>query len=105
MLVWGAFTCGDGSRKGPEGFEEEDESLEVGFSGLIAKGLDSGEGVASLLFTSEDPRGGIVTSLASFLEIGIACKTGLAVDMEAPSCLDFEALLARRSCKLTLHQT
>lgn len=39
---------------------------------LMARGFDNGEGLASLLFASEDARGGMLTSLASFLAIGVA---------------------------------
>lgn len=92
MLLWGGFTCGLDSREGPEGLDAENESLEVAFSGLIAMGLDSGDGVVNLLYASEDPRGGIFTSLASLLAIGIACKIGPALVIEAPSCLDEDGL-------------
>ena len=44
-------------------------------SGLIVKGLERGEGFVSRLLASEEPRGGILTILASFLATGVACNT------------------------------
>lgn len=56
-----AFGCGEGGIG----------SWKDGDCGLVSMGLDRGDKVVSLLLGSEAPRGGILTSLASFFEIGV----------------------------------
>lgn len=77
------------------GFESTKESLDNVFSGLMVKGLDNGEGFASLLLASEEPRGGILTSLASFFKTGVACDTGLGGMVTATSRFDYQYRLAK----------
>lgn len=56
-----------------------DASLAGIISGLTDIGFDNGEGVVSLLFASDDPRAGMLTTFASFLAIGVAsCALELA---------------------------
>lgn len=50
------------------------ESFVGRFSGFIVIGRESGEGLVTLLLASEEPRGGILTSLASCLVAGVACN-------------------------------
>lgn len=58
-------------------------------SGLMAIGLDSGEGVVSLLLASDDPRAGILTTFASFLAMGVASCAVVVVGTENSNRLDF----------------
>lgn len=48
----------------------------------MAIGLDSGEGLASFLFVSDDPRAGMFTTLASFLATVVASCAVLVVGVE-----------------------
>lgn len=67
----GGFGVVDGGFVDPAEFVIAEASLDV-LDVLMARGFDSGEGLASLLFASEEPRGGMLTSLASFLAMGVA---------------------------------
>lgn len=75
---------------GPAPFGAMIESFDLAFSELMATGFDNGDGFANRLFASDDPRGGMLTSLASFLAIGVACSTaGLGVVIVGPSRFDY----------------
>lgn len=51
-------------------------------SGLMAMGFDSGDGFVSLLLASDDPRAGILTTFASFLDIGVtSCAVGAGLEI------------------------
>lgn len=69
------------------------------FSGLMVIGLDRGDGLVSLLFISEEVRGGMFIILASFLAMDVACNpaeldVGIAV---ALSCLDCQRAISTRT--------
>lgn len=72
MLGLGLFAGIEDGAGVSAGGEAATESIDEDFSGLIATGLDSGDGLVFLLFPSDDPREGILMSLASFLAIGVA---------------------------------
>ena len=84
-----------GAGEGSIGFESTKEFLDLVFSGLMVIGLDNGEGFASLLLASEEPRGGMLTSLASFFKTGVACDTGLGAMVTATSRFDCQSTLAK----------
>lgn len=65
-------------------------SLVDGVSGLIAMGLDKGDGVVRRLLASEDPRGGMLISWGSCLIAEVACNAGPVEDALALAASRFD---------------
>ncbi len=77
-----------GTAGGAVGCRAASESIGEFFSGLIAMGLDSGDGLVNLLLPSEDPREGMLMSFASCLAAAVAWRAVGAGSVKGASRLD-----------------
>lgn len=90
-LAFKAFPGFEGGARGAVERGAASEPVGDCFSGLIATGLDKGDGFVIRLFPSDDPREGMLISLASCITAGVAWRAvGATAFVKDPSRADYE---------------